>query len=184
MANSVRKSCRSLFKRLDSEYVRARCLPYSRRELVDGAVVCSAAVNGGAVEISESIDDHTVVGKATIWRTRKLMNHALCPLTASRTEHEDHATSQAALTRGSIQIASRVGNKIADRTVAIVSALKAVNHSLAPFASGPGGQLVNSADTVSATVVSGPKKISPKHHKARHGKRNVRPVALGRNRAS
>ena len=53
-----------------------------RRKLVDGTVVVRAAMHSGAVEVSESIDDHPVVGKASIWRTRKLMNNALCPLTA------------------------------------------------------------------------------------------------------
>src|SRR6267142_1878327 len=138
-----------------------------RRKLVDGTVVRRATMHSGAVEISESIDDHTVVRKPSIWRTRKLMNNALYPLTASRTELEDHATSQTAFTRRSIKIAGRVGNKIADRAVAVVCTLKAVNHSLAPFASRPGDQLVNSADTISTTVVSGPIKFSRSSAKQR-----------------
>ena len=35
-----------------------------RRKLVDGTVVVRAAMHSGAVEVSESIDDHPVVGKA------------------------------------------------------------------------------------------------------------------------
>ena len=40
----------------------------SRREFVDATVVVRAAMHSSAVEISESIDYHAVVGKATIWR--------------------------------------------------------------------------------------------------------------------
>ena len=54
-----------------------------RRKLVDGTVVVRTAVHSGAVEVSESIDDHPVVGKPSIWRTLKRMNNALCPLTAA-----------------------------------------------------------------------------------------------------
>ncbi len=83
-----------------------------RRKLVDATVVVRAAVHSSAVEVSESIDDHTVVGKATIWRTRERMNNTLCPLTAaSRTELEDYATSQTAFTRRSIKIAGRVAKQ-------------------------------------------------------------------------
>src|SRR6184192_4135509 len=46
-------------------------------------------------------------------------------------------------------------NEIADGTVAVASVLKAVNYSLIPFPSGPGSQLVNSADPVCTSVVSG-----------------------------
>ena len=64
------------------------CVPRcaaSRRELVDATVVVRAAVHSGAVEVSESIDDHPVVGKPTIWRARERMNDALDPLsTANR----------------------------------------------------------------------------------------------------
>ena len=54
-----------------------------RRKLVDGTVVVRAAVHSGAVEVSESIDDHPVVGKATIWRARERMNNTLSPLSAA-----------------------------------------------------------------------------------------------------
>jgi len=55
----------------------------SRRELVDATVVIRAAVNRSAVEVSESIDDHAIVGKATIWRALERMNNALSPLPAA-----------------------------------------------------------------------------------------------------
>ena len=54
-----------------------------RRKLVDGTVVVLAAMHSGAVEVSESIDDHPVVGKATIWRARERMNNTLSPLSAA-----------------------------------------------------------------------------------------------------
>ena len=59
-----------------------RCVAL-RRKLVDAAVVVFAAVNRGAVEISESIDDHPIVGKATIWRALERMNNTLSPLPAA-----------------------------------------------------------------------------------------------------
>jgi len=54
-----------------------------RRKLVDAAVIGRAAVNRRAVEIAESIDDHAVVGEATIWRARERMNDTLSPLSAT-----------------------------------------------------------------------------------------------------
>ena len=54
-----------------------------RRKFVDAAVVVRAAVHSGAVEVSESIDDHAIVGKATIWRARERMNNTLSPLPAA-----------------------------------------------------------------------------------------------------
>ena len=54
-----------------------------RRKLVDAAVVVAAAVNGRTVEISESINDHPVVGKATIRRASERMNNTLSPLSAA-----------------------------------------------------------------------------------------------------
>jgi hypothetical protein len=54
-----------------------------KRKLVDATVVVRAAVHSGAVEISESIDDHPVVGKATIWRALEQMNNTLNPLSAA-----------------------------------------------------------------------------------------------------
>ena len=55
----------------------------SRREFVDATVVVCAAVNSSAIEVSESIDDHAVVGKATIWRPLERVNHTLTPLPAA-----------------------------------------------------------------------------------------------------
>jgi hypothetical protein len=54
-----------------------------RRELVDATVVVRAAVHSGAVEVFESIDDHEVVGKATVWRALERMNNTLSPLSAA-----------------------------------------------------------------------------------------------------
>jgi hypothetical protein len=54
----------------------------SRRELVDATVVVCRRERG-AVEVSESIDDHAVVGKATIWRALERMNNTLSPLPAA-----------------------------------------------------------------------------------------------------
>ena len=63
-----------------------------RREFVDATVVVRTAVNRGTVEISESIDDHAVIGKATIWRACEGVNNTLHPLTAAnRTQFEDCA---------------------------------------------------------------------------------------------
>jgi hypothetical protein len=55
----------------------------SRRELVNATVVVRAAVHSGAVKVSESIDNHAIVGKATIWRARERMNDTLGPLPAA-----------------------------------------------------------------------------------------------------
>jgi hypothetical protein len=55
----------------------------SRRELVNATVVVRAAVHSGTVEVSESIDDHAIVGKATIWRALERMNDTLSPLPAA-----------------------------------------------------------------------------------------------------
>ena len=46
-------------------------------------------------------------------------------------------------------------NEIAYGTVAIASSLKAINYSLVPLAGLPGRQLVNSANAVLASIVSG-----------------------------
>jgi hypothetical protein len=40
-------------------------------------------MNGGAVKVSEPIDDHPVVGKRAIWRTLEEMNYSLGPLAAA-----------------------------------------------------------------------------------------------------
>jgi len=55
---------------------------YSGREFVDRSVVVIASMNGGAVKVSELIDDDAVIGKASIWRALEGMNHSLGPLTA------------------------------------------------------------------------------------------------------
>ena len=67
-----------------ADYVSAvlRCAAL-RRKLVDATVVVRTAVHSGAVKISESIDDHAVVGKATIWRALERMNNTLSPLPAA-----------------------------------------------------------------------------------------------------
>ena len=67
-----------------ADYVSAvlRCAAL-RRKLVDATVVVRAAVHSGSVEVSESIDDHAVVGKATIWRALERMNNTLGPLPAT-----------------------------------------------------------------------------------------------------
>jgi hypothetical protein len=62
----------------------------SRRELVHAAVVVLAAVNRGAVKVSKTIDDHSVIRKGTIWRPLGRMNYSLNPLTAAnRTQLKD-----------------------------------------------------------------------------------------------
>src|SRR6266496_4599068 len=62
----------------------------SRRELVHAAVVVLASVNRGAVKVSKTIDDHSVIGKGTIWRPLERMNYSLNPLTAAnRTQLKD-----------------------------------------------------------------------------------------------
>src|SRR6478672_5537496 len=72
----------------------------SRRKLVNAAVVVGAAVNSRAVKISESIDDHAIVGKPAVWRTRERMNDALSPLPAAyRSELEDCASPSTAFAR-------------------------------------------------------------------------------------
>ena len=38
-------------------------------------------MNGGAVKVSEPIDDHAVIGKRAIWRALEGMNYSLGPLT-------------------------------------------------------------------------------------------------------
>ena len=55
----------------------------SGRELVDGSVVVIAPMNGGAVKVSEPIDNHPVIGKRAIWRTLEEMNYSLGPLAAA-----------------------------------------------------------------------------------------------------
>ena len=67
-----------------ADYVSAvlRCAAL-RRKLVDATVVVRAAVHSGPVEVSKSIDDHAVVGKATIWRALERMNNTLSPLPAA-----------------------------------------------------------------------------------------------------
>src|SRR5215475_5251734 len=47
-------------------------------------------------------------------------------------------------------------NEIADRTVAILSGLKAINHSPVPFPNKPRRQFVNRADTVLTTIIGRP----------------------------
>ena len=54
-----------------------------RGKLVNATVVVRSAVHSRAVEISESIDDHAVVGKSTIWRALERMNDTLSPLSAA-----------------------------------------------------------------------------------------------------
>ena len=56
---------------------------YSGRELVDGSVVIIAPVNGGSVEITKPINDHSVIGKRAIRRALEGMNYSLDPLTAA-----------------------------------------------------------------------------------------------------
>ena len=66
----------------------------SGRELVHATVVCSTAVNCGAVKISERIDNHAVIGKAAIGRTLERVNYTFAPLTAANvTELENSATA-------------------------------------------------------------------------------------------
>ena len=62
--------------------LRPRCAAL-RRKLVDATVVVRAAVHSRAVEVSESINDHAVVRKATIWRALERMNNTLSPLPAA-----------------------------------------------------------------------------------------------------
>jgi hypothetical protein len=40
-------------------------------------------MNGGAVKVSEPIDDHPVIGKRAVWRAFEEMNYSLDPLTAA-----------------------------------------------------------------------------------------------------
>jgi len=42
-----------------------------------------AAVDCGAVKVSERIDDHAVIGKAAIWRALKRLNNTLNPLASA-----------------------------------------------------------------------------------------------------
>src|ERR1043166_1266583 len=84
------------------------------------------------------------------------MDNALRPLTAADgTQFKDCATAQTSFACRSIEIPGRVMNKIADGTVAVASSLEAINYSLRPFAVLPGRQLVNSANTVFASIISG-----------------------------
>jgi hypothetical protein len=55
----------------------------SRRELVHAAVVVCAAMHSGAIKISESIDDHAIVRKATIRRACERMYNSFRPLAAA-----------------------------------------------------------------------------------------------------
>ena len=56
---------------------------HSGSELVDGSVVVIAPMNGGAVKVSEPIDDHPVIGKRAIWRALEEMNYSLGPQAAA-----------------------------------------------------------------------------------------------------
>jgi hypothetical protein len=40
-------------------------------------------MNGGAVKVSEPIDNHPIIGKRAIWRALEGMNYRLGPLTAA-----------------------------------------------------------------------------------------------------
>jgi hypothetical protein len=54
-----------------------------RRQLIDTSVVVIAAMDRGAVEVSESINDQSVIGKRAIWRACEGMNNTLGPLAAA-----------------------------------------------------------------------------------------------------
>src|SRR5439155_22357530 len=58
------------------------------------------------------------------------------------------------LTRGPIEIANAVRNKIADRAIAVASLLEAIEYALVPFADRLRRQLVNSADAINSAVIS------------------------------
>src|SRR5438876_10127959 len=129
---------------------------YSGRELVDGSVVVNASMHGGAVKVSERIDNHPVIGKRAIWGPLEHMNYSLHPVTAANgAQLKDGAQAQTTLTRSPIEIAGRVKNKIADGAIAVGSALEAIEYFLPPFAVSPRSQLVRSADIISPAVISG-----------------------------
>ena len=78
-------------------------------------------MHGGAVKVSERIDNHPVIGKRAIWAPLEPMNYSLHPVTAANgAQLKDGAQAQTPLTRSPIEIASRVKNKIADGAIAVV----------------------------------------------------------------
>src|SRR5207248_11059177 len=57
---------------------------YSGREVVDRSVAVVAPVDGGAVKVSEPVNDHTVIGESAVRRTFERMNYRFDPLTVAR----------------------------------------------------------------------------------------------------
>ena len=115
----------------------------------------------GAVKVSKCVDHHPSVGEAAIGRTLERMNNSFRPLTrANGTQLKNRATAQAAFTGGSIKIASYVKNKITNGAIAVRSLLEAVKYLLGPFADRLWGELIDSANSVSSTIVSRPVDIA------------------------
>src|SRR6266536_1473546 len=132
-----------------------------RRELIDRALVVTPPVHRCTVEVPRSVTHHPVIGEGSVRRTFETMGDALGPLPGgARSYLEDRATPQAAFTRRSIEIASRVKNQVADGIGSVCSAFEAVKDSFFPFARGPGSQLVNGAKVVCPVVVGGAIEIA------------------------
>src|SRR5437899_2210177 len=93
---------------------------------------------------------HAVVGKACIGDTLEAVDNPLLPYSAHTSQlKDDTATAScAAFTGGAVHIASGVRDQVADRTVAVCTALKAVENSLFPCAILTRGQLVNGAKII------------------------------------
>ena len=131
----------------------------------------------GAVKVSKCVDNHPIVGEAAIGRTLERMNNSFRPLArANGTQLKNRATAQTAFTGRSIKIASYVKNKITNGTIAVRSLLEAVNYFLGPFADRLWGELIDSANSVSSTIVSRPVDIAWTDQKVTLRRENYRPV--------
>src|SRR6202451_1372698 len=135
---------------------------FLRRKFIDRAVVGGPSMDGGAVEVAEGIDDHSVVGKSWVRCAGKAIGHAFGPGAGCFRGHlEDDATTAAstAVAGGAVKIAGRVGDQGADGTAAVRAAFEAVEHGFGPGV-GAASQFVDRADVVGAGIIGGSVEVA------------------------
>src|SRR2546425_8392145 len=133
-----------------------------RCELIDGTFVINSSMHGCTEEGPGRAGYHSVIGEACIGDTLEAVDNALLPYSAHTSHLEDDTAtaSCAAFTRGAVHIAGRVGDQVADGTVAVTSAFEAVENSFFRYAVGTRRQLVNAAKVICPVVVSGAVEIT------------------------
>src|SRR5450432_3995443 len=130
------------------------------RELIDRAVVVRSAMNCRSEEVTQAIRNHPVVSEGAVRNALETVDNAFDPLPGGVTSYlEDRAKAHAAFTGRSVEIASGINDQVANRAVAIVSALETVKHFFLPFPGSGGDELINGAEVVCPVVIGGSVKI-------------------------